>query len=97
MPNENQFGNILQLLLKAYKELTSEDIDKFADGMNEIQRKIADDNVCRAEEKQKLNFHQRYNVENNQYCKGDQVLVKNMKMKKTLGMEKSMVRPVHYK
>ena len=60
-------------------------IDKSAGGMNEIQRKIADevyDNVCRAQEKQKLNFDQRHNVENNQYCKGDKVLAKNMKRKK---------------
>ena len=56
--------------------------------MNEIQRKIADDNVCRAEEKQKLNFDQRYNVENNQYCKGDQVLVKKYETKKNTGYAK---------
>ena len=67
--------------------------------MNEIQRKIADevyDNVCRAQEKQKLNFDQRHNVESIQYCKGDKVLVNNMKKEKNTGYEK-MVRAVHYK
>ena len=84
IPNENQFGNTATTF-EGYKELLSEDIDKFADGMSEIQRKIANevyDNVCRAQEKQKLNFDQRHNVENNQYCKGDKVLVKHMKRKK---------------
>jgi hypothetical protein len=45
---------------EGYKELSSEDRQN-AGGMNEIQRKIADevyDNVCRAQEKQKLNFDQ---------------------------------------
>ena len=53
--------------------------------MNEIQRKIADvlyKHYRRPQEKQKLNFDQRHNVENNQYCKGDKVLAKNMKRKK---------------
>jgi hypothetical protein len=46
---------------EGYKELSNEDINKSAGGMNEIQRNIADevyDNVCRAQEKQKLNFDQ---------------------------------------
>ncbi|CAG2216016.1 unnamed protein product [Mytilus edulis] len=59
--------------------------------MTNIQKEIVDevtDNVSRQEERQKLQFDKKHNVVNNSFKKGDLVLVKNMKKKKTLGMIK---------
>jgi hypothetical protein len=90
LPNENQHGDTANTFVK-YKELSTSKIEQSADQMLQIQHQIAadvSDNVLKAQRKQKEQFDKRHNVSKNEFKIGENVLVKNMKRKKTLGMNK---------
>ncbi|VDI38103.1 Hypothetical predicted protein [Mytilus galloprovincialis] len=56
-------------------------------GKNKIAADVVE-NVGHAQMKQKLNFDKRHNVIQNEFCTGDLVLLRNLKRKKALGMQK---------
>lgn len=90
LPNENLHGETTNTFEK-YKEISDNEIEKAGNNMLQIQKKIAADvveNVSNAQIKQKINFDKRHNVVQNEFCTGDLALLKNLKRKKTLGMQK---------
>ncbi|CAC5401951.1 unnamed protein product [Mytilus coruscus] len=90
LPNEHLHGETTNTFQK-YKEISDSEIEKAGNNMLQIQKQIAADvvqNVGNAQMKQKLNSDKRHNVVQNEFCTGDLVLLKNLKRKKTLGMQK---------
>jgi len=90
LPNENLHGNTANTFEK-YREIPDSELEKAASNMVTIQNQISAevaDNVSVAQRKQKRHFDKRHNVQNNEFKIGEMVLVKYMKRKKTLGMER---------